>query len=61
MPSKRKLKKPKGPGSKSGTNRCKAGASDDEIGTLSKAQKEMADLKPASVVEKETEQKESKE
>ncbi len=28
---------------------------------LSKAQKEMADLKPASVVEKETEQKESKE
>ncbi len=61
VPSKRKLKKPKGPGSKSGTNRCKAGASDDEIGTLSKAQKEMADLKPASVVEKETEQKESKE
>ncbi len=61
MPSRRKPKKPKGPGSKSGTNRHKDGASDDKIGTLSKAQKEMEDLKPASVVEKETEQEESKE
>ncbi|PBK80699.1 hypothetical protein ARMGADRAFT_1091978 [Armillaria gallica] len=56
--SKRKPKKPKGPGLKSGTNRHKDRASDDEISTLSKVQKEMAELKPTSIVVKETEQKE---
>ncbi|KAK0438363.1 uncharacterized protein EV420DRAFT_1486734 [Desarmillaria tabescens] len=37
-----------------GTNHCKDGASDDEINMLSKMQKEIAGLKPASIVTKKT-------